>query len=298
MALNNPLKTNLAPLVQTATTVAALAGLVMVTPQGTQGFQPLPKPLPNGQLPPFPPSILFQYEGEQIFTAESDITDHYIEDNTAIQDQIALKPEMYKTHGYIGELSDVLPPALQIIQQAANALIGVSGYLPQLSITAYTAYLQALLIYESVNSIALSAVSAYSSLGGSLISNSPLVQSLQDEIGSFTVGTGFQNKQQVAMQQFYGYWFQRTLFDIQTPWCILTDMAILDMRAIQDEKTRMVTDFEITFKKIRIAESSTGDITSGIANNQSSPNVNNGISSPSSPFSFGSSIGPLQPAGL
>lgn len=45
----------------------------------------------------------------------------------------------------------------------------------------------------------------------------------------------------------------RTLFTIQTPWAIFEDMAILNLRAIQDESTRMITDFEVSFKQINIA---------------------------------------------
>jgi len=52
---------------------------------------------------------------------------------------------------------------------------------------------------------------------------------------------------------FYGYWQSRTLFTVQTPWAIFQDMAIQNLRAIQDDSTRMITDFEITFKMLRFA---------------------------------------------
>ena len=66
-----------------------------------------------------------------------------------------------------------------------------------------------------------------------------------------------QTKQQIAFQQFYGYWRTRTLFTIQTPWAIFQNMAIKSLRAIQSEETRMITDFEVTFKLMRFAETIT-----------------------------------------
>jgi len=62
-----------------------------------------------------------------------------------------------------------------------------------------------------------------------------------------------QTKQQIYFQQFYGYWQSNTLFTIQTPWAVFQDMAIENLVAIQDADTRMITDFNITFKMIRFA---------------------------------------------
>lgn len=296
--MTTALQTNVNPLVTGANSIAALAGLVMVTPltQNTQGFQPLQIDTATGKIQPYAKSLLFQYEGEQVFNAKSEITDHFSEDNTSIEDNIALRPEMYKVHGFIGELSDVLPQALQIVQKAANALLDVAGYLPQVSITAYVAYTQALLLYESAASIANSAVSAYSSLGGQIpgsvnnFLNGNNTNFLQT--GNAQVGTGIQNKQQAMAQQLYGYWANRTLFNIQTPWFILTNMAIDEIRAVQGENSRMVTDFEVTFKKMRFVSSLVNvPVTQGRASTQRSALANNGSITPSgTSTSFGSSI--------
>lgn len=255
----NPLKTNLSPVVTGATAAASLASLVLVipnssNPSATQGYQPLNPPNADGSpsLTSQPTALLFHYEGEQTALIESDITDHYVENNTAIQDQIALKPETITTRGFIGELNNVLPTALQPLQKAANTLVTISGYTPGLSATALIAYTQAVFLYQSAASIAQSAVSAWSSL----LSNEGA--EVSPGSGIFTSGAAIvQSKQQVMFQQFYGYWSQRTLFNVQTPWAIFTNMAIKSLRAIQDADTRMITDFEVTFKKIRTASTQT-----------------------------------------
>jgi hypothetical protein len=230
-----------------------------------------------GQLPP---TLLFHYEGEQTAVFESEITDHYIEDNSAIQDQIALKPTIVTTRGFIGELNNVLPTFLLPLQAAANALLTIDAYTPGLTTKALDDYNQALIGYETLSSVAKNAVAAIGSLASSLGLGSR-------EIGTtdvFTVGASFnQNLQQKMFQQFYGYWASRTLFTIQTPWAIFQDMAIQSVKAIQDAETNVISTFEVTFKQIRTASTSllseSSLISSGRAATQSADDTNLGTSS-------------------
>ncbi len=242
---------NLSALAPITTAATALSNLVLVSPQSTVGYQPQ-NPANNDGTPSTaqqPPSFLFHYEGEQTATIESDITDHYVEDNTAVQDQIALKPEVITTHGFIGELNDVVPPALQLLKSASEKLTVIGNYVPQLSETALLAYSEALLAYQLASNIANSAVSAWSSIGN-LITGSDG----QSVIGSNGLAiASSQNKQQTAFQQLYGYWRSRTLFTVQTPWAVFQNMAIRSIRAIQDGETNVITDFEVSFKMIRTA---------------------------------------------
>lgn len=54
-----------------------------------------------------PPGIggfLFDIPGDEWVQLTSDITDHYVENNTSIQDQIALQPEQITVKGFVAEL--------------------------------------------------------------------------------------------------------------------------------------------------------------------------------------------------
>jgi hypothetical protein len=230
----------------TATSAAtALSGLILVSPQKTIGYQPQNAPTTNGTTAQPPASLLFHYEGEQSVSLESDITDHYIEDNTALQDQISLKPELVTTHGFIGELNDVAPAALAAVQAVADKLVSISNYVPTLSATALLAYNEAFQLYQVGASALNSAVQAWATVtnsGG---------ESYVGAAGLTSVAN--QNKQQIMFQQFYGYWASRTLFTVQTPWAVFQNMAIKSLRAIQDADTNVITDFEVQFKRIRIA---------------------------------------------
>lgn len=253
------------------TKATALSNLILVTPQSVQGFQPQNKPnsdgTPSTAAPP--PSFLFDFEGEQTLSLQSDITDHYVESNIAIQDQIALKPEIFTTHGFVGELNDVVPELLKPVKFVADKLTTIGAYEPQLSSTALIAYATAFQVYQTAQTIANNAVASWDTL----------------------LGSENQNKQQIAFAKFYGYWRDRTLFTIQTPWAIFQNMAILNLRAIQDEETRVVTDFELSFKMIRTAATflvtSANDVSlSGRLSSQASGLTDLGTSSPTPSISL------------
>lgn len=261
---------SLAPITTTAT---ALSNLVLVTPQQAIGYQPQNTFSTNTNTKQTLPSLLFHYEGEQTVTIQSDITDHYIEDNTAIQDQISLKPEIITTHGFIGELNDVAPYGLQTAQYVANKLTTIGSYTPGLSATALLAYNEAFQLYQVAANAVNSAVSTWGSISGTN--------------GESVVGNngfqllGNQNKQQVAFQQFYGYWKQRVLFTVQTPWAVFQNMAIMSVRAVQDSETAFISDFEVQFKRIRLATTASVSQTQalllqGRLNQQASGVQNNG----------------------
>ncbi len=239
----------------------ALSSLVLVTPttttpSATKGYQPLNAPTQAGQntSQALPPALLFHYEGENSVTCESDITDHYVEQNYAVQDQIALRPEIVSTSGFIGELNDVVPAALQFLQAIPQTLTAIGAYAPGLSSTAQLAYNKAVLAYQFANNAASTAISAWSSISGGTGSGTEI----GNGSGVFEAGANIiQNKQQQMFNAFYGYWFNRNLFNVQTPWAIFTNMAIKSLKPIQDADTRMITNFEVTFKKIRVATTQT-----------------------------------------
>ena len=251
---------NLSSLSAAATKAVGLSNLILVTPDDI-GYQPQNPNNKDGILTDTPKSFFFHYEGDNGVSLESDITDHYIEDNTAIQDQISLKPEIFTTQGFIGELNDVVPAALKPLKFIANKLSAVEGLKPQLNPGAQIVYNNAFQLYQAGQNIKNNVVSTWNTINGltgaSIVENGNVVK-VQN-----------QNKQQVAFMEFYGYWKERRLFTIQTPWAIFKNMAILNLKANQSGETRVITDFEVTFKSLRFAESlSEFEVTAGLFNSQ------------------------------
>lgn len=220
---------NLTALGNATNAAQALSNLILATPN-VRGYQPQNKPNADGSPSTAtpPPAILFNYEGEQTITLRSDITDHFIEDNTAIQDQIALHPVSITTHGFIGELNNVTPKVLEPLKVAADKLTIVNAYVPVISTTALIAYNLAVQAYQTALIAKNAGVAAWS--GSALTS---------------------QTKQQQFYNLFYGYWKNRTLFTVQTPWAVYQNCAIEVLRAIQEADSNVISDFEVTFKQLQ-----------------------------------------------
>jgi hypothetical protein len=282
---------NLSSLAPITTAATALSNLILATPQSVQGYQPLNKPDATGQPSERqqPPPLLFHYEGENQVELSSDITDHYVEDNTAIQDQIALKPEIISTEGFIGELNDVVPKALLPLKFIADKLTALTAYSPQLTSTAQLAYAQAFFIYQTANNAIDAAVSAWSSISGGVNGGQAVIGA-----GGLVPPSGAQNKQQTMFQQFYGYWRSRTLFTVQTPWAVFQNMAIQNVIPVQAAETKQITTFKVTFKMIRnattISTKPIGATFQGRAKAQASGLVDLGTSSPVSSIPLSSGL--------
>ncbi len=228
---------NLSQLSNVSTAALTLSNLILVTPQQTIGYQPQNSPSFKKDTSVPPPAILFNYEGEQSVSLVSDVTDHYIE-------------ETYTTQGFIGELNNIAPAALAPIKVLAEKLTAIGAYAPSVSETAALAYAEAFQAYQIGSSLVNSAVSTWSSIngggeaGGQGVINGSGIQSGDKKT---------QTEQQIYFQQFYGYWRNRTLFTIQTPWAVFQDMVIMSLRSVQDAETKMISDFEVTFKLMRFA---------------------------------------------
>lgn len=232
------------------TNIASLANTLYVDPQDDKGITAqIPQPLSTNSLgtkllnlalpsiAPSPPSpkFLFNYTGEDTVSLTSDITDHFVEDNTSLQDHISLKPVTVTTQGFIGELNNVPPDILAIAKFVTDRLATLGPFVPQITRTAQIGYNTAVSAYQTANLVAKTAVSVFDNLTGN--------------------GANFpQNQQQKAFNQFFKYWQTRTLFTVQTPWRVFQDMAILSLRAVQDDETKVISNFEITFKQIRKAQ--------------------------------------------
>lgn len=176
--------------------------------------------------------FIFDIIGVEEMMLDSDITDHYIEDNTSIQDQIALRPEQFTLSGYVGELTGNVTNPFTSILTTLQAFGPISAMLVPFSV-------QASQVYNKLSTIATN--------GQNIINQAANIYTLFSDLSTTT------NKQQNAFQYFYHLWLSRQLCEVETPWGIFENMAILNVRARQDEDTREISDFSVTFKMMRFA---------------------------------------------
>lgn len=180
--------------------------------------------------------FIFDIIGNQEFMLDSEITDSYTETNISYQDQIALRPEQFTLSGYVGELAQDFPNNFTDVITALAAFGIVPNMGPTLNSQDEQYYDQLALVAASENSIINTATDVY------------------DIFSAFSTTV---TNQQNAFQYFYNLWLSRTLCEVETPWGVLQNMAILTVRARQDETTRLVSDFSVTFKAMRFASTIT-----------------------------------------
>jgi hypothetical protein len=196
---------------------------------------------------------VFNAMGEAVANLSADITDHYTEDNKAIQDQIAIRPKRVTLKGYVGELIYNGPGGgPSTLNSLAQKLVGLTSFLP--AITASATQVQSLVSNPGTASFS-SVLSTTSNIYG-------LVQNV---LGAF----GATKNQQNAYTYFKALMQSATLMSVQTPWEFMTNMAIESIIAIQPENSMWISDFAVTYKEIRIASAAS---TIGPQSNASSGN--------------------------
>lgn len=235
-------------------TAQALSNLILVWPEQNVGYQPQTQ-IYGGKVSNNE-KFLFHYEGDQSVTLTSEITDNYVEQNYALQDHISLAPELISTSGFIGELNNVVPEALEPLKTAAEKLTIIDAYTPVLSVSGLRAYNLALQAYQATEILKSQGIKAWDTISKGQVSANEIDTSIQGTGFADTVDFATQNKQQVAFQKFYGYRKARVLFTVQTPWAIFKNCAIQEVIALQTADTRTVSTFSITFKTINVANSS------------------------------------------
>lgn len=222
--------------------------------QGALSAIAYPSPFPNGLA-----GLIFDWTGEERLELRSEVTDSWVEDNSAINDQVALNPERFTLNASTAEI--VFSPAgpSSAPPQPANPFPLNAPLMP--SLTTGAQQVQA----------ANSAPSSGAAQGTTNLYQYYL--GLQSNLPS---------RQATIVGFIYQLWKGRVLFTVETPWGIFDSMVIELADATQPEETQGRTDHRITFKKFRIAQDGaiTTDSKLGRLFNQSSeadPNLNGNV---------------------
>lgn len=178
--------------------------------------------------------FVFDIVEDEVVELGSYITDHYVETGSPVQDHIALKPERITVRGLMGEYKHIISGKQSFLEKATQKLVTLSTYLTPLSNAANS-------IYNTLNDTKSLSDLSLESIGG-------LGMDLFKAYRDINIP---QNEQQKAFIYFEGLRNARTTFTIQTPFRYYTDMAIETIRARQAGNTVDLSNFEVTFKKIR-----------------------------------------------
>lgn len=207
--------------------------------------------------------FIFDVKKEYKLNLSSDITDHYVEDNVAIQDHIGLKPIILEVVGSIGEVDlasrttknkskneNKIASEIGMNNEKGNVFNSVDAYLGRMgSLSSFTPNInnQALDIYNTAK-FGYATVSKIINLD-----KQDKIKSGFDYTEDYDEETIKITKQFSYIDWFKTQWWNRASFTIVTPYGVLTDMYIMDLSASQPENTRYVTNLNIKFKQIRKA---------------------------------------------
>ena len=186
--------------------------------------------------------FLFDIVGDEELQFDSEVTDHYIETNSSIQDHIALRPRKYTLSGFVGELNDVLA---QNIINALTTITGVSivsPYMPTFSTQATQVYTQAATVAQQASTMAQNVVNSANGI-----------------YSLFSGAATYANRQQAGYLTFLRLWQDQRLSNlnlctVETPWDTLYNMAIENVRIVQKDASNMVSEFSVTFKEMRFVD--------------------------------------------
>ena len=200
--------------------------------------------------------------GEETLTAENDVTDHYVESNTAYQDQITRKPKIYTIQGEVGELVWYQRDTLsQSIGQVAQRLEGVISFLPTRSRS-----------FQQMKKKVMQAAQ-WVDTASNIVSRLSDIRTAENglEIG----GT----KQAYLRLLEYRENISRPL-TFKTPWGILENYVITSLRFTQPSETKDKSLISITLKEFRTTSVTTVDFEEdkfqGVAKQENQPKVDSG----------------------
>lgn len=193
--------------------------------------------------------FVFDVEGETTINLRTEITDHYLEDNTTVQDHIAVKPKKVTLKSYVGEL--VYRPedeGATFVEKTVRKLTVLNGYLPQLTTAA-----------QAIKDLNAEDITSLIDSVGDTIST----QTVNKAVDYYSLARNILNadsKQQEAYLYFKALMEQKILVSLQTPFEYINNMAIESIVAYQGEDSRFISDFTITLKEIRTVELLNADV--------------------------------------
>lgn len=185
--------------------------------------------------------FVFDIKEDEEVSLENDITDHYTESNTPVQDNIVNKPVRVTLRGTVGE-HIYTPPKEEStwdkivggVQSVTEKLTIIGSYLPAISDFSQQVY-DSLAHANTINDLS----------SDDIINVGSAAFDLFNSINTPT------NNQSHAFLFFEALWQSKQTFSIQTPFRFYANMAIESIKAVQNGNTNDTTDFEITFKEIR-----------------------------------------------
>jgi hypothetical protein len=195
--------------------------------------------------------FVFDYEADTSVTMSADITDHYAENGSVLNDHRVVKPLRVTLRGFVGELkyerTAGLAGFLSLLQSKMGVIPAYLGdYTPQM----------------------LGKVQAVVTKGQDVVNKiNNYAERTKNIVGMFQKSAPGQTKQQQAFASLLAMHKAGTVMTVDyvgpqrppsvsvvTPWVTLDSMMIETITITQDEGNKYQSDISVTLKEVRMAE--------------------------------------------
>lgn len=210
------------------------AGMAVVEILGSRGIAGFQFNVPESELVKF----------------ENDITDHYVDTGTAIQDHIVQKPVVLTLSGLVGDYFYSIHKISDMVSLVIPTLTLVKEYLPQVANTLG-------IRFGKENAPTLKQVQLPG--GPQAPQQAGVVKNSFNALDLYLLFQNlykFKSAQTRAFLYFECLWKARALFSIETTWKRYDNMVVQSIQARRD-KNADITEFTITCKQITFANTLT-----------------------------------------
>lgn len=163
------------------------------------------------------------------------ITDHFTEKNSAIQDHIAIDPMKITITGKMAEIVYSTKTTLAFLSAIIERLGPLNIFSPEQGLQANKAIAVAEQAWQAVQ----------------------IAKKAFNDLSSVFTGEPSKNKQQTAFLYFEQAFLGRSILSVETPWKTYPNMAIESWTADQDDTNIYETTFTINFKQMRFVGTET-----------------------------------------
>lgn len=182
--------------------------------------------------------FLFSIPLEEAIDLQSQITDYLIEENSSIEDNIALSPLKLTLSGVVAELVYSNKEADLFFSALGNKLGALDIISPNFSMQMQSYLGEARTLYEQLQN-------AYEA-------SNDIYNQLKDAIGENIANE--MSAQQKAFNFFYSTWRSRNLVTVETPWAIFGDCALENVSFKQGSQSTEKTELSVTIKVLNFAK--------------------------------------------
>lgn len=178
---------------------------------------------------------------------QSDVTDHYVDTNSAVQDHIALKPVTITLQGLQGEYFYSVNQIEDALALVTPTISLVKQFIPKLPVSAQQAFTKRLNQVKNYANFKPISEAKGVTIRENSMNNIDLFKLFQDIYK-------LKSSQTRAFMFFEALWQSKALFTVETTWKRYENMIIIDVQPLRDNNAD-ITDFTVRFKQINVTAS-------------------------------------------